>query len=341
VLDDLYDNYENPAEAIPVMNYQAKGEPFLIDGLVHEAATVLYGRPEAGKSYYALSAADAITKGEPTWLNHKVHQHGQVLFMGLDPGQQSQTRRRVDKIPDGSDFLISTARPAGGDRAEGWWLALAQWCERKGIALLIIDNLTRIMPPGKSWRNDEHVAPVLARLDRIIERGTAVLLLHHAGKPGEDGKPTTSPVGSTAIEAWARHLIRVERDRDKRSRKATLHVVGNDEEAFELRTLHYPNGAGNAGPFFDVLGEDRTSHDAEATNGTALAHHVLQVEHVFTSMTQAARWLKDNTPAGFEPTSVDGWKKRLKRLCFDRGYLTGGGQAGAPLMAGPNLGTSP
>ena len=86
------------------------------------------------------------------------------------------------------------------------------------VYFLIIDNLFKLMPNGASVRYDDAVRPVLANLAGMHDQfGIGVLLLHHAGKPGEDGLPRTSPLGATSIEAWARHFVRVEADRPKGS----------------------------------------------------------------------------------------------------------------------------
>lgn len=306
--------------------------PFIIDGLVHEAATVLYGRPEAGKSYYALSIAAAVTEGLP-WLKRNTRK-GRVLFVGLDPGQVREIKRRWDKIPNGADFSVATKRPGNTDE---WWIEFAGYV-RENFDLIIFDNLTRLIPPGGSVRNDEDVKVVLDRLDRIVDLDVAVLLIHHSGKPGEDGLAKSSPMGATAIEGWARLIVRVERKRG--TRLATLHIEGNDVAPFRLTTLHVPEGSGEHGAFFTIVAEDQLDKARRRTEerydeATLIALHVDRSGKSFRSLNAVAGYLADYPPEGFESVSQGTWKKRLQRQVFSTGLLDGG--KGQPVVAGRAL----
>jgi hypothetical protein len=188
--------------------------PFVVDNLVHEAITVMYGRPESGKSYLALALAVSLTTGEP-FLGHRVRERRKVAFLALDPNQVSETMRRRQSL-GASGILLSSRKP--GQTAVGWQ-SDAMDLQRLGVDFLIIDNLTRLMPPGESVREDGPVGPVLDNISIMVEHGIGVLLLHHSGKTGEDGNPKTTPLGATCIEAWARHFVRVDATTSKATSK--------------------------------------------------------------------------------------------------------------------------
>jgi hypothetical protein len=204
---------------------EPKYPPFLVEDLIHEGPTVLYGRPKAGKSYLALSLAVSLMTETP-WLGSKVREQRRVAYWGLDPVQTGETKRRANEIP-GLNNLMFCSLPPGPEPAE--WRSHSADLERIGIDYLIIDNLTRLMP-GKSVRDDDLVTPVLTNIDFMTRAGIGVLLIHHAGKPGEDGNPKTSPLGATAIEAWGRHFLRADavKDRNTGEVSRTLHSYGND-----------------------------------------------------------------------------------------------------------------
>ena len=57
----------DPAKGwVRVRDIPPPSEPaFILDNLIHEATTVMFGRPEAGKSYVALSMACSLVSGRP------------------------------------------------------------------------------------------------------------------------------------------------------------------------------------------------------------------------------------------------------------------------------------
>jgi hypothetical protein len=162
-------------------------------------------------------------------------------------------------------------------------------------------------------------------------------LLHHLGKPREDGAPATSPLGSTAIEAWARQLVRV--TRIKGTRQCTIDVEGNDVEPFQLKTLHEPAGKGADGAFFTVLAEAKPreyERSAQRLDDAAnVAAAVRDAGEVFTTLYGVAKWLETHTPQGLEQRSQKAWEQYLKRAVLPSGMLTGG--LGKPFAEGAAL----
>ena len=90
--------------------------PFIIDNLIHEGPTVMYGRPEAGKTAAALSASAGMMTGT-SWLGRRVREARNVAFWGLDPMQQREIKRRTAQTPVLRQMLFSpnTSRRRRGD----------------------------------------------------------------------------------------------------------------------------------------------------------------------------------------------------------------------------------
>ena len=193
----------------------SSGNPYLVEDFVHQQATVIFGRPEAGKSFVALSLAHALATGSD-WMGRQVAKT-KVALWALDPGGDSEAKDRYNDVPTyqapDDEVLIYAEKPDWRDGyKEGCWQGLVAELVREDVKVLIIDNLLRLMPPGKSIRLEEDIALVTSRLDEIIKAGISVVLLHHKGKNSEerqDAKKT--PMGSTGIESWARHLVDVDR----------------------------------------------------------------------------------------------------------------------------------
>ncbi len=187
--------------------------PFIIENLIHQTSTVIYGRPKSGKSYVALSLAASLISAEP-WNGYRVREGRNVALMSLDGNAVGEAQERISDMgsPPELGELLLTTKPAPQGQKD--WSDEGRRLKAAGMDLLIIDNLFRIMPRGQSVRNDEAIRPVVADLDILpCEYGITVVLVHHAGKPGESGASAKTPLGSTALEAWAKHFVRIEADK--------------------------------------------------------------------------------------------------------------------------------
>ena len=224
--------------------------PFLIEGLIHRTATMIYGRPKAGKSFVALSAAMALGDGTP-WLGREVEQRNTLLW-ALDPGQVDETWQRFTTAggADDSRLFITDIRPEDTDE---WWAEFTDILVTQSIEVLIVDNLSALLGRG-SYNNDADVRPALGRLQALLDEGIAIVLVHHAGKFNEEQGSQKSPMGSTAIEAWGRQFVQVTDDQELR----ILRVYGNNTPERELGIALDFNGEGDHGAFVTLIGEEET-----------------------------------------------------------------------------------
>lgn len=224
--------------------------PFLVEEMIHEAATILYGRPEAGKTFLALSGAVALSEGSE-WLGRTTGEPKKVLYWALDPKQEKEVTRRLRKIDRDDDLFVTGIRPGADDE---WWEEFTATLVDTGIEVLFVDNLSAMLG-GKSYNSDADVRPALNRLQSVNDEGIAIILIHHAGKFNEEQGSTKTPMGSTAIEAWGRHFVYVEKDGDLR----VVNTYGNDSPDVEMGILIDPNSNGKHGAFVTIGGEERKS----------------------------------------------------------------------------------
>ncbi|MFJ9265154.1 AAA family ATPase [Streptomyces bacillaris] len=228
----------------------ASETPFLIEGLIHRTATMIYGRPKAGKSFVALSAAMALGEGTP-WLGQDVEPLNTLLW-ALDPGQEDETYQRFNTAQGKADsrLFITDVRPEDSDE---WWSEFSDVLVSTGVEVLIVDNLSALLGRG-SYNNDADVRPALGRLQALLDEGIAIVLVHHSGKFNEEQGSGKSPMGSTAIEAWGRQFIQVTDDQELR----VLRVYGNNTPERELGIALNFNGEGDHGAFVTLVGEEET-----------------------------------------------------------------------------------
>ncbi|NMI58423.1 MULTISPECIES: AAA family ATPase [unclassified Streptomyces] len=224
--------------------------PFLIEGLIHRTATMIYGRPKAGKSFVALSAGMALGEGTP-WLGREVEAKNTLLW-ALDPGQQDETWQRFNTAGGRKDsrLFITDVRPEDTDE---WWTEFSDVLLSTGVEVLIVDNLSALLGRG-SYNNDADVRPALGRLQALLNEGIAIVLVHHSGKFNEETGSQKSPMGSTAIEAWGRQFLQVTDDQELR----ILRVYGNNTPEKELGIALDFNGEGDHGAFVTLVGEEET-----------------------------------------------------------------------------------
>ncbi|EFK99851.1 hypothetical protein MCBG_06056 [Micromonospora sp. M42] len=225
--------------------------PFLVEGLIHRTATMIYGRPKAGKSFFALSAGMALGDGAP-WLGREVEKR-KTLLWALDPGQEDETWQRFKTAggSETSDLFITDIRP---DDSDEWWESFTETLVNTGVEVIIVDNLSALLGRG-SYNNDADVRPALERLQAFLDLGVAVVLVHHAGKFNEEQGSQKSPMGSTAIEAWGRQFIQVTDDDTLR----ILRVYGNNTPERELGVALDFTGEGDDGAFITLIGEEETT----------------------------------------------------------------------------------
>lgn len=173
----------------------------------------LVGYAGAGKTMLAYDLALAVAapqSGATFWGGLKVDRHGQVIVLDLEVGGYLTKQRllqlsagRWAKLSDWSGRLSFASFPRWSLLSDGAEAMLE--ATLRGKTLCVIDSLAAITPGVDE--NAKTMADHMALLARVSEKtGCAVLVLHHEGKPSQEGPKAVHlrGRGSSAIQGiWS------------------------------------------------------------------------------------------------------------------------------------------
>jgi hypothetical protein len=190
---------------------------WLIDGIVPQGLTVLFGAPKAGKSYVALRVAWTVATGVPFYRRRLgADGTGRVLYLageGVDD-MRLRTHALVEAtdVHPGGNLMWWTEPLALTSQRDAAKLRLT--VEQSGAKLVVVDTWTRLS--GVRRENDAgESAAALRPLEDLCHQGVSVLVVHHAGASGERAR------GSTVLDGAAESLIQVNRRYEDPATKLT------------------------------------------------------------------------------------------------------------------------
>lgn len=188
--------------------------PHLVRDILHPGAfAVMFGPPNEGKTFTALDMAVAVATGRP-WLGRPT-EAGPVVYAALEGGGGIRVRLagfRQHYDLEGQDvplFLLAESldlRSAKG-HTEALVDALADVRARTGtgVALLVVDTLSRALAGGDE-NSSVDMGALVANLDRVrAATGAAVLVVHHVPRDA------VRPRGHGSLDAAADTLLKVEK----------------------------------------------------------------------------------------------------------------------------------
>lgn len=167
---------------------------WMIDRILPEGLSMLFGPPGAGKSFLALSWACSIAS-RSSWFGHQP-MHAPVIYIAAEGAGGIKLRRRSWLTANQQHTLPHLAViPEAVDPTDAGQAAdLIRTITDLSAGLVVWDTVARCMTGDENGTED--AKRFVAALDRIRNR-TAVshLLVHHSGKDRERGAR-----GSTVIE---------------------------------------------------------------------------------------------------------------------------------------------
>lgn len=233
--------------ASELLAYQLAPREMLVEPIIRgKGLAILYGPRGLGKTHVALGIAWAAAAGG-TFLKWRADTPRRVLYIdGEMPAADMQERlRMVGDAPDNLRFLLADMQdgplPDLG-LPEGQELLERSWDEPP--ELLIIDNLSSLVSAARD--NDADSWSVMqAWLLKLRRMGVSVLIVHHAGKGGQQrGTSRREDVLDMVIALrrpsdyaptdGARFEVHIEKARG---------VFGDVAEPFEARLMTYTGGA--------------------------------------------------------------------------------------------------
>ena len=202
---------------------------WIIEGLLPEGLIVHGGRPECGKSWFALNVAISVATGRPLLDNFPTVQ-GRVLYMALEDSK-ARIRNRMNRLDamDVDKIVFCNTWPKFDVNSNGCQL-LEQWLsENPDVKLVVIDTWIKVSPVNFSKSNEyqflyQHLSS-LAKLAR--ESSLGIMLIHHTKKENNyETEPNEKLLGSTAIAGASDCTLIL--NRKSGTDTAELHISGRD-----------------------------------------------------------------------------------------------------------------
>lgn len=183
-----------PADALMAMDLP-KRENIIEPFFPAASLIMIYAERGLGKTWFALSLAIAITKGE-SFLGYTVHRPWRVLYIDgeMSLGDLQFRIRQLEPAPSTnllilpSELLFQQGRPLNihdPDDQDTIDRALAALAERDMMPdVIVVDNLSSLSG-GVDENDNSQLDKMLRWLLSLRHRGVAVILIHHAGKSGK------------------------------------------------------------------------------------------------------------------------------------------------------------
>ena len=171
---------------------------FLISTFVPAAGLgMLYAPRGLGKSWFAMSFAASIAKGDPTFLGWQVHEQGDVLFVDGEMSL-SDLRERLVLLLGNEGCPAFHVMPSENLYRDGCPICLDVPEEHQAIIqllgfmkqngtdpkLIILDNLSTLRR-GINENDNSEAHMLLDFLIKLRHMGYCVLIVHHTNKKGE------------------------------------------------------------------------------------------------------------------------------------------------------------
>jgi hypothetical protein len=151
---------------------------FLIDRILPEGVTFLGALSGAGKTWFALSMARALTTGKPFLGNYRVTEPVNVIYLVPEAGERS-FRRRMERMGINERFLCRTMRDGVIRLADPLLLSAVR--ELKPVVFL--DTAIRFSDAESENSSSENAKGLANDIFALLRAGSpAVIGLHHSPK---------------------------------------------------------------------------------------------------------------------------------------------------------------
>lgn len=201
---------------------------YVVENLISTGITILASPPKFGKSWMCMDLAISVANGTE-FMGLHTEKKG-VIYMALEDGDYRLQDRGLKvagnrSIP--SNLYLVKDAPILADGLLGMLEALVAECG--DIGMVIIDTLQKIRgTAGKTEGVYGYDYRELGQLHKYaLDRGIALILVHHLNKGGDDSDFVGRLNGSTGISGAADSIITL--SRAKRGDKETkMSITGRD-----------------------------------------------------------------------------------------------------------------
>ena len=212
-----------------------------IDGLLPKSETViLFGTPNAGKSFAGIDVAMGVALGTEAW-GQKVLDSSNVLYLAGEGTRRLSLRRRAwevfhERAPDKKQAQFRKMRlMLGSDESVAQHRDLIK---KGGFGLIVVDTMMRASE-GLVLENPGEAARTIAQFDRIREDNpeATVLVLHHPAKSDPE-----NPAGSYPIKGNVDTILKLANEEGYRYLSITKSKESDTSwtGTFELKDIRIP-----------------------------------------------------------------------------------------------------
>ena len=213
--------------------------------LIPEGLTLLVGRPKMGKSWLALSLAIEVASGGKALGNIPVKQ-GKAVYFALEDNERRLQARCASLMEDRSieegQLMFSTTidkfyKKEENKSEENGLAQLEDLIDEMGeeLRVIFIDTLALVTPKGKNENSYSDNYDYISGIQKLaIEKGVAIVLVHHTRKGQSDVYALDDVMGSTGLTAGADCILMLKRAPDGNE----LFVTGRDVEEQQLTIKH-------------------------------------------------------------------------------------------------------
>ena len=189
-----------------ILSEPPKDPIMIVENLIPNGLTLLAGQPGAGKSWFGVELAAAITNNMLFMGTLKVKE-GPVVYVDLEAGPVTHARA-WNKVNKERFYLLEGPTMQDGSEATNFW---TDWLLARRAAglpdpvMVIFDSLS--MVHGGDENSAEDMAPLMKKFRELgsLIPDAAIVIIHHSRKPPAQGMDLSSPIfwvrGSSAIVA--------------------------------------------------------------------------------------------------------------------------------------------
>lgn len=191
-------SWSSPASLDELLEKEFPSNRWLAEGLIPlQGITILHGQPTAGKTWFILELAIAVSQGKPLLGQFQTKQTG-VLLLDEESGEWL-LHERFKTLRAPSELPIHYLTMASSKFTEPLVEHLISWCHNNEVGLVMIDSLVRIHGGDENTAQDS--AKVFRLIRMLTSAGITVVIVHHNTKASANGEYGSQMRGSGDIQA--------------------------------------------------------------------------------------------------------------------------------------------
>lgn len=297
---------EEPPRSLPHTGGYGRPGRFIVEGLLPEGVSMIYGASSSFKSYFVLSLLCRIAMKNYRWAGRNL-KGGAVLYVAAEGGSSVMPRvgAWADKYNHGQPLPLFYTLPLAVDLSvPGNVKVMVNEIKRIMLAtgeplrVVAVDTLSQSMGQGEE-NSASDMAKFIAGAAKVYqETGAAVVLVHHSGKDRSKGMR-----GSSAAFANADAVIRVERIDD------AVNLVNEKQRSGPAQPTRGYNVPTVPLPAEVIAANEETDEEYTSTEGDIYDRVRLETERVFEDvpLAEITPMFDDEEPKAGRGGSNESW----------------------------------